>query len=150
MDLQRIPGDSSVPNPIQNGLLANCCDSEDMFVRVQVSVDYSYAIHDFTPLLPQTSKNLTNRAGQAYTLVTNADVAQSATSILDLTYQTSPSQIVPVVFGSTANTLNQNAKMAHIEVKILRVTQRLIIQIVFLTIAPNYTNQTLSKECRIE
>jgi len=59
--------------------------------------------------LSQISTILTNKANQAYTLVTyvgpanflTMDVAQSATSILDLMYQTSPSQIVPANFGST-------------------------------------------------
>ena len=52
-----------------------------------------------------------------------------------------PGQIVPGAFGSTAATLSQDAKMAKIEAKILRVMQSSIMDSVFATIAPSYTNQ---------
>jgi hypothetical protein len=87
--------------PIQNSILANCRQQEILFVRVKVSVDYSYSIRGVPPLrldfyieLPQPSTAMINGGGVAYTLVTYSgpadlrtlDAAQSATSILDLTY----------------------------------------------------------------
>ena len=119
-------------------------------------MDYSYSIRSIPPLrlnfyseLPQTSAAMINGGGVAYTLVTYSgpanlwklDAAQSATSILDLTYQTSPGQIVPAAFGATAAMLNQDVKMIDIESKILRVTQKAIFKSVFLATAPNYTDQ---------
>ena len=151
-----IAEDPSVLKPIQNGVYANCRSADVTFARVQVNADYSYAIRGVHPLrldfyieLPQTSTNLTNGLNQPYTLVTYAgpadlrtlDAAQSKTSILNITYQMYPGQIVPAAFGSTAATLNQDAKMAEIEAKILRVVQSSIMDSVFATIAPNYTNQ---------
>jgi len=83
-----------------NGLLANCHQPDVMFVRVQVSVDYSYAIRGVSPirvdfyveLLPQTSTAMINGAGGPYTLVAWAgtadlrtlDAAHTVMTILDV------------------------------------------------------------------
>jgi len=142
--------------PIQNGPLADCRQQDIMFVRVQVSVDYSYSIRGVSPVrldffieLPQTSTAMVNGVGGAYTLVTYSgpadlrtlDTVQSAAAILDLTYQSAPGQIVAAVFGATAATLNQDRAMVDIETKILRVVRESIFRDVFLATAPNYTDQ---------
>jgi hypothetical protein len=100
MNTTTLAEDPSVLKPIQNGVYANCRSADVTFARVQVNVDYSYAIRGVHPLrldfyieLPQTSTNLTNGLNQPYTLVTYAgpadlrtlDAAQSKTSILDIT-----------------------------------------------------------------
>ena len=151
-----VPGDPSILLPMLNGALANCRQPNVMFVRVQVSVDYSYAIRAVSPIrvdfyveLPQTSTAMINGAGGAYTLVTWAgtadirtlDAAQTATTILDVTYQTNPGQIVAPVFGATSATLNQERAMTELESKILRVVLPAICKDVFLGVAPNYTGQ---------
>ena len=150
------PGDTSILLPVQNGLLVNCRQQDIMFVRVQVAVDYSYAIRGVAPVrldfyieLPQTSTAMINGGGVAYTLVTYSgpadlrtlDTEQSATSILDVTYQTRPGQIVAAVFGATSATLNQDRAMTDIESRILRVVDSSIFKDVFLASAPNYTDQ---------
>ena len=92
-----------------------------MFVRVQVSADYSYCIRGLQPLrldfyieLPKTSTPMINRANQAYTLVTHAgpadictlDTQQAAGAILNQTYQAAPGQLTAASFGTTSATLN--------------------------------------------
>jgi len=126
--------DPAVLLPIQNGPLADCRQQDIMFVKVQVSVDYSYSIRGVSPVrldfyieLPQTSTVMVNGIGGAYTLVTylgpadlrTLDTVQSAAAILNHAYQSSPGQIVAAVFGSTATTLNQDRAMVDIETKIL-------------------------------
>ena len=149
-------GDSSILLPMLNGLLANCRQQDVMFVRVQVSIDYSYAIRGVSPIrvdfyveLPQSSTAMVNGGGVAYTLVTYAgpadlrtlDTAQSAATILTVTYQANPGQIVAPVFGATSATLTQDRAMIDLETKILRVVLPAVCQDVFQGIAPNYTEQ---------
>ncbi len=151
-----VPGDSSVLLPIQNGLVADCRQQDVMFVRVQISVDYSYCIRGIQPLrldfyveLPQTSTPMVNGANQAYNLVTYAgpadirtlDTQQAAGAILNQTYQAAPGQLTAATFGTTSATLNQDAKMAEIESRILRVTMPAISKAMFLAVAPGYTDQ---------
>ena len=151
-----VGGDPSILLPIQNGALANCRQPDVKFVRVQVSVDYSYTLRGASPIrldfyveLPQTATAMVNGAGNAYTLVTYAgpadlrtlDTAQTASTILEITYQTKPGQIQPPVFGATAATLNQDHAMSDIESKILRVCMDAVFADVFLAAAPNFTNQ---------
>ena len=69
------------------------------------------------------------------------DAAQTASTILEITYQTRPGQIQPPVFGATAATLNQDHAMADIESKIFRVCMDAVFAEVFLAVAPNFTNQ---------
>ena len=59
--------DSSILLPVQNGVLADCRQQDVRFVRVQVSVDYSYSIPGVSPSrldfyieLPQESRAMTN------------------------------------------------------------------------------------------
>ena len=92
---------------------------------------------------------MVNGAGNPYTLVTYAgladlctlDSAQTASAILNITYQTKPGQIQPPVFGATAATLNQDHAMTEIESNILRVCMESVFANIFLAAAPNYTNQ---------
>jgi hypothetical protein len=143
-----VPGDSSVLLPIQNGLVADCRQQDVMFVRVQISVDYSYCIRGIQPLrldfyieLPQTSTPIVNGANQAYNLVTYAgpanictlDTQQAAGAILTQTYQAAPGQLTAAAFGTTSATLNKDGKMAEIESKILRVTMPAYLQSRFLS-----------------
>jgi hypothetical protein len=58
--------DSSILLPVQNGVLAACRQQDVRFVRVQVSIDYSYRIPGVSPLrldfyieLPQESRAMT-------------------------------------------------------------------------------------------
>ena len=127
-----------------------------MFVRVQVSIDYSYAIRGVSPIrvdfyveLSQSSTAMDNGGGVAQTLVMYAgpadlctlDTAQSAATILTVTYQANPGQIVAPVFGATSATLHQARAMIDLETKILRVVLPAVCQDVFQGIAPNYTEQ---------
>ena len=156
MNNTTVAGNTSVLLPIQNGPVAQCRQQDVKFVRVQVSVDYTYTLQGVSPIrldfyveLPQTSTPMTNGAGGAYTLVTYAgpedlrtlDTAQSASTILDVTYQTRPGQIQAPVFGATAATLTQDHAMAEIESKILRVCMEAVLNNIFLAVAPNFTNQ---------
>ena len=59
--------DASILLPVQNGVLADCRQQDVQFVRVQVSIDYSYSIPGVSPLrldfyieLPQESCAMTN------------------------------------------------------------------------------------------
>jgi hypothetical protein len=112
--------DSLILLPVQNGVLADCWQQDVRFVRVQVSVDYSYSIPGVSPLrldfyieLPQESRAMTNGGGQAYNLTTyvgqadlwTLDTAQARSTILDVTYQSSPGQLVQAAFGTTSATL---------------------------------------------
>ena len=45
-----VGGDPSILLPIQNGALANCGQPDVKFVRVQVSVDYSYTLRGVSPI----------------------------------------------------------------------------------------------------
>jgi hypothetical protein len=143
--------DPAVLLPILNGNLADCRQQDIMFVRVQVTVDYSYSIRGVSPVrldfyieLPQTSTAMVNGAGGAYTLVTYSgpadlrtlDTAQSAAVILAHTYQ-----LVAAASGSTAATLNQDRAMVEIETKILRVVLKSIFKDSFQATAPNFTDQ---------
>ena len=69
------------------------------------------------------------------------DTAQTALTLLDITYQTKPGQIQPPVFGATAATLTQDHAMTDIESKILRVCMEAVFADIFLAVAPNFTNQ---------
>jgi len=151
-----VAGDPSILLPIQNGALANCRQPDVKFVRVQVSVDYTNAMRGVSPIrldfyveLPQSATPMVNGAGNAYTSVTYSgpadlrtlDTAQTASTILDVTYQTKPGQIQATVFGATAATLTQDHAMTEIESKILRVCMEAVFADVFLAVAPNFTNQ---------
>ena len=121
------------------------------FVRVQVSVDYSYSICGVSPLrldfyieLPQGISTMTNGGGVAYTLITYAgpadlrtlDTAQACSTILDATYQSAPGQLVQPAFGTTSATLNYDCFMVEIESKILQIIQERIFKSIFLAVAP--------------
>ena len=112
-----------------------------------MSVDYSYSIFGASPLhlnfyieLPQASSAMTNGGGQAYALITYAgladlwtlDTAQSRSTILDVTYQPSPGQLVQAAFGTTLATFNYNRFMGDIESKILKIVQERIFKSVSL------------------
>ena len=45
-----VEGDPSILLPIQNGALASCRQPDVKFVRVQVSVDYSYTLRGVSPI----------------------------------------------------------------------------------------------------
>ena len=85
----------------------------------------------------------------AYTLVTYAgpsdlrtlDTSQAHSTILDVTYQSAPGQLVQPAFGTTSAMLNYDRFMVEIESKILRIVQERIFKSVFLAVAPNYTDQ---------
>ena len=69
-----VAGNPSFLLPIQNGALANCRQSDVKFVRVQVSVDYTYTMRGVSPIcldfyveLPQTATPMINRVRNAYT-----------------------------------------------------------------------------------
>ena len=87
--------------------------------------------------------------GVAYTLITYAgpadlrtlDTAQARSTILDVTYQSDPGQLVRPAFGTTSATLNYDCFMVEIESKILRIVQEQIFKSVFLAVAPSYTDQ---------
>ena len=82
------------------------------FVRVKVSIDYSYSIPGVSPLcldfyieLPQETRAMINGGGVAYNLTTyvgqadlwTLDTAQARSIILDVTYQPSPGTLVQAV-----------------------------------------------------
>ena len=69
------------------------------------------------------------------------DTAQARSTILDVTYQSDPGQLVQPAFGTTSATLNYDRFMVEIESKILRIVQEQIFKSVFLSVAPNYTDQ---------
>jgi hypothetical protein len=69
------------------------------------------------------------------------DTAQARSTILDVTYQSAPGQLIQPVFGTTSATLNYNCFMVEIESKILRIVQEQIFKSVFLAVAPNHTDQ---------
>ena len=73
-------GNPSVLLPIQNGPVNQCRQQDVKFVRVQVSVDYTYTLQGVSPIrldfyveLPQTSTPMTNGAGNAYTFTSCAN-----------------------------------------------------------------------------
>jgi hypothetical protein len=151
-----VANDPAILLPIVNGPLANCRQQDVRFVRVQVSVDYSYAIRGVSPLrldfyveLPQATTAMTNGAGTAYTLVTytgaanlrTLDTEQANAAILDVTYQTGPGQIVPPAFGTNSATLNLDQATSDCESRILRVVMTAVFNELFSAIAPNYTDQ---------
>jgi hypothetical protein len=148
--------DASILLPIQNGLLADFRQQDVRFVQVQESVDYSYSIRGVSPLRldfyikpPQGTSAMTNGGGVAYTLVTYAgpanlrtlDTAQACSTILGVTYQSAPGQLVQPAFGTTSATLNYDCFMVEIESKILSIVQEQIFKSVFPDVAPNYTDQ---------
>jgi len=139
----------------KNGVLANCRQQDVKFARVKVSVDYSYSIRGVSPLrldfyieLPQGTSAMENGVGMEYTLVTYAgpadlrtlDTAQACSTILGVTYQSAPGQLVQPAFGTTSATLNYDCFMVEIESKILWIVQEQI-KSVFLAVAPNYADQ---------
>ena len=69
------------------------------------------------------------------------DTAQAHSTILGVTYQPSPGQLVQAAFGTTLVTLNCDPFMVEIESKILWIFQERIFKSVFLAVAPNYTDQ---------
>ena len=151
-----MPADPAVLLPIQNGVLADCRQQDVRFVRAQVSVDFAYALRGAAPLrldfyieLPQTSTAMTNGAGVAYTLITYSgpadlrtlDAAQAHATILGVTYQSAPGQLLQPTFGNPSATLNFDRFMVEVESRILRIVQEPIFKSVFLAVAPNYTDQ---------
>ena len=69
------------------------------------------------------------------------DTALARPTILDVTYQTSPDQLVQAAFGTTPALLNCDRFVVEIESKIMRVVQEQIFKSVFLAVAPSYTDQ---------
>ena len=92
---------------------------------------------------------MTNGAGVAYTLFTYSgpadlrtlDAAQAHATILGVTYQSAPGQLLQPTFGNPSATLNFDRFMVDVESRILRIVQEPIFKSVFLAVAPNYTDQ---------
>ena len=113
-----VPGDTLVLLPIQNGLVADCRQQDVMFVRVQVSVDYSYCICGMQPLrldfyidchrhLRRWSTGRIKRTTSAGTAdICTLDTQQAAGAILHQTYPAAPGQLTAAAFMTTSAILS--------------------------------------------
>jgi hypothetical protein len=112
------PGDPAILLPVQDGILSDCQKKDIKFVRIQLTLDFSPLVNatltagptilqaEYYIELPQTSWQLTNGTGNAYTLLTFHGVSDLRTlSPADVqaqllsrwTHQPSTSPLQPLV-----------------------------------------------------
>jgi hypothetical protein len=152
-------GNPSILLPVVDGAIGNCLKNVK-FIRVQLSVNFINLVTVDNPgpttlcieyyiELPQSTRQMTNGHGNAYTLTTfhcTADLRtlspqQIQTKILDHTLQDGPVELLPARFGATSARMDSLAIHDETQGKILRLAYQSICQTLFLELCPGYSNQ---------
>ena len=153
-------GDPSVLLPVANGALRDCRKQNVKFVRVQLTTNFASLINVIHPgasvfrteyyiELPQTSVQVLDGHGTAYTLLTfhgPADLrtmtpTQVQAQILDITFQDSPVDLIPSKFNLSSARTESSEMRSEIEGKILRLASTTIWNTMFLELCPGYSMQ---------
>jgi hypothetical protein len=149
--------DDSVLLPIQNGAVLQCRSPDIRFVYVRADIDYSDKIDsgvstfrtEYFIELPHDTNNMTNGAGNAYTLTTFSGpddlrtytAADRATLVFTRTLQTYAAQLKEPSFGAQRASLDTITAHSEIELGILSLAYNQITMSAFISLAPNYTTQ---------
>jgi hypothetical protein len=144
---------------VVDGAIVNCC-KKFKFVHVQLSVNFINLVTVANPgpatlrieyyiKLPQSTCQMTNNRGCAYTLTTFLGTAnlhtltsqQIQAKILNHTVQDGPVKLQPASFGATSARMDPLAIQDKIQGKILCFAYQSICQTLFLELCPGYSNQ---------
>ena len=155
------PGDSSILLPVQDGNIADCRSPGVKFVRVQLELDFSNltiatarpAPHnvvlrgEYYVQLPQSSRNLNNGAGAAYTLTSwlgPSDLRTMSTvsvqrDILGITHQDGPYDLLAPSFNLTSCRTDSTAVYGELKSLVVRLASDTIHQTMFMELVPGYS-----------
>jgi hypothetical protein len=155
------PGNPTILLPVQDGILSDCRKKDIKFVHVQLTLDFSPLVNT-TPTggstilrveyyieLPQTSWQLTNGTGSAYTLLTFHGVSDLWTlspadvqaQLLKVTFQDGPINLQPARFNLSSARTDSTELRSEIEAKILRLSFSTVCNALFLELCPGYLSQ---------
>lgn len=151
--------DPSILLPVVNGAL-NMCRKNVKFVRVQLSVNFIDLVTVVNPgpttlcieyfiKLPQTTRQMMNGTGNAYTLTTFHGMANLCTldsqavqhKITNFTLQDGPVELQGASFGATSARTDSSAIRNKIQEKILCLASSSICHTMFTELCPGYSNQ---------
>ena len=152
--------DSSILLPVVDGALNTCRKNVKIF-RVQLSVNFIDLVTidnpgpttvriEFFIELPQTTRQMTNGAGNAYNLTMfhgTADLRiltskEIQVEILNCTLQDGPVELQAASFGATSARTDSFAIRTNIREKILCLASASICQMMFTELCPGYSNQS--------
>ena len=146
--------------PVQDGNIADCRAAGVKFVRVQLELDFAdLTIAAATPApnvvlrgeyyiqLPQSSQNLANGAGAAYTLTSwigPADLRTMAAAevqrdILGYTHQDGPYDLLAPSFNLTSCRTDSTAVYGELKSLVVRLASDTIHQTMFMELVPGYS-----------
>jgi hypothetical protein len=156
-----IPGASSILLPVQDGNVAGCRSPGVKFVRIQLELDFvdltiataHPAPHnvvlrgEYYLQLPQSSTNLNNGAGTAYTLTSWLGLSDLRTSsivsvqhdILGITHQDGPYDLLAPSFNLTSCRTDSTAVYGELKSLVVRLASDTIHQTMFMELVPGYS-----------
>jgi hypothetical protein len=155
-----IAGNPTVLLPVINGVLANCCQRDICYVRVQLSLNFAALLGPrhagatvlksmYYIKLPQTLANMTNGAGAAYVLTTyhgpaniTAMTAEQVTNeIVNPCLQRGPISLSGADFNLQEAHTNSTTIKDQLVNKILLLSFDAICESVFAILCPGYSDQ---------
>ncbi len=154
-----IPGDSSILLPVQDGNIADCRSPGMKFVRVQLELDFADLTIATAPAphnvvlrgeyylqLPQSSINLNNGVGAAYTLTSWLGISDLRTmstvsvqrDILCITHQDGPYDLLAPSFNLSSCRTDSTAVYGELKSLVVRLAFDTIHQMMFMELVPGY------------
>jgi hypothetical protein len=150
------PGDPAILFPVQDGILSDCRKKDIKFDRVQLTLDFSPLVNatptvgptilraEYYIELPQTSQQLTNGTGSAYTLLTFHGVsdlrklspANVQAQLLKVMFQDGPIDLQPARFNLSSARTDFTELRSEIEAKILWLSFSTVCNALFLELCP--------------
>jgi hypothetical protein len=166
------PGNPTILLPVQDGILSDCRKKDIKFVRIQLTLDFSPLVNatptagptilrvEYFIELLQTSRQLTNGTGSAYTLLTFHGISDLRTlspadfqaQLLKVTFQEGPIDLQPARFNLSSARTDSTELHSEIEVKILQLSFSTVCNALFLELCPGYSSQphaTIYHICQI-
>jgi len=155
-----IPGDSSILLPVQDGNIADCRSPGMKFVRVQLELDFADLTIATAPAphnvvlrgeyylqLPQSSINLNNGVGAAYTLTSWLGISDLRTmstvsvqrDILCITHQDGPYDLLAPSFNLSSCRTDSTAVYGELKLLVVRLASDTIHQMMFMELVPGYS-----------
>jgi hypothetical protein len=155
------PGDPTILLPVQDSILSDCQKKDIKFVCVQLTRDFFPLINATQTVGPtilqaeyyiellQTSRQLTNGTGSAYTLLTFHGVsdlrmlspAEVQAQLLAVTFQDGPIDLQPARFNLSSVRTDSTELRSEIEAKILWLSFSTVCIALFLKLCPGYLSQ---------
>ncbi len=155
------PGNPTILLPVQDGILSDCQKKDIKFVCIQLTLDFSPLVNatptagptilraEYYIELPQTSRQLTNGTGSAYTLLTFHGVSDLRTlspadiqaQLLKVTFQDGPINLQPACFNLSLVRTDSTELHSEIEAKILWLSFLTVCNALFLELCPGYSSQ---------